>query len=117
MTCLIVQTLGLDCVDRLGRQHHAQQRTLLQVLEVAFVLGSRAMLIPRQLRVDPPAASSRPSIPVRLAGQRRVEAHPQRDLRGLAVAISPGRYPGLVTPRLASLISSAGTPGAGRPGT
>ena len=80
--------------------------------------GSRARLIPpASITLNPRLRASRPTIPPDSRASAGLKLAPSAMPAGSAVAVSPSRYPGLVTPRLASLMSSAGTPSRGTPGT
>lgn len=109
--------LALDPVDRLGGEHGTQYRILRKILEITPVAWvSSEIDAARQLDIESPASRLKAIMRPPARARSELKLDPSAMLAGSAVAVSPSRNPGLMTPRLALLIRSAGTPRRGTPG-
>ena len=102
-------TLTLDTIDELGAEQSFNERILGDIFEVApfpGIAGARFMPQPRST-LSLRTRASRPTIWPASRASAGLKLAPSAREAGSAVAVSPGRKPGLVIPRLASVFSGA----------
>ena len=79
----------------------------VQTANATVYIVDTVLMPPASCRLNPRLRASRPTIPPAARANSGLKLAPNARPAGSAVAVSPSRYPGLVTPRLASLIKSA----------